>query len=93
MRAETPLPFRHTRPPPERLARIGVVLDTRAPWTRFAQLARICDEAGIDAVAIDYFGRTAGIGVLNITTRSFIGDDLPTDLGDPRHVGQRIPIL
>ena len=50
MRAETPLPFRPTRPPPERLARIGVVLDTRAPWTRFAQLARICDEAGIDAV-------------------------------------------
>jgi alkanesulfonate monooxygenase SsuD/methylene tetrahydromethanopterin reductase-like flavin-dependent oxidoreductase (luciferase family) len=50
MTAETPLPFRPTRPPPERLARIGVVLDTRAPWGRFAQLARICDEAGIDAV-------------------------------------------
>lgn len=50
MTAETPLPFRPTRPPRERLARIGVVLDTRAPWGRFAQLARICDEAGIDAV-------------------------------------------
>jgi len=50
MTAETPLPFRPTRPPRERLVRIGVVLDTRAPWGRFAQLARICDEAGIDAV-------------------------------------------
>ena len=50
MRSQTPVPFRPTRAPRERLARIGVVLDTRWPWARFAQLARICDEAGIDAV-------------------------------------------
>lgn len=50
MTAEAPLQFRPTRPPRARLARLGVVLDTRAPWERFAQLARSCDEAGIDAV-------------------------------------------
>lgn len=50
MKADALLLFRPTRPPHERLARIGVVLDTRAPWGRFAELARLCDEAGIDAL-------------------------------------------
>jgi alkanesulfonate monooxygenase SsuD/methylene tetrahydromethanopterin reductase-like flavin-dependent oxidoreductase (luciferase family) len=44
------VPFRPTRPPRDRLARISVVLDTRAPLARFGQLARMCDDAGIDAV-------------------------------------------
>jgi alkanesulfonate monooxygenase SsuD/methylene tetrahydromethanopterin reductase-like flavin-dependent oxidoreductase (luciferase family) len=42
--------FRPTRPPHGRLARLGVVLDTRDSPARLAQVARMCDDAGIDAL-------------------------------------------
>src|SRR2546422_64123 len=44
------LEFRPTRPPPGRLVRLGVVLDTRNEWGRLAEIARMCDGAGIDAL-------------------------------------------
>ncbi len=40
-------PFFPTRPPQDRLARLGIVLDADA---RAASLARVCDRAGIDIV-------------------------------------------
>jgi len=42
--------FRPTRPGPQRLVRLGVVLDTRNPPERVRMIARMCELAGIDAV-------------------------------------------
>jgi alkanesulfonate monooxygenase SsuD/methylene tetrahydromethanopterin reductase-like flavin-dependent oxidoreductase (luciferase family) len=44
------LEFKPTRPPRDRLTRIGVVLDTRNPSGRLEEIARMCDGAGIDAL-------------------------------------------
>lgn len=45
MRSFTPTPA-----PPGRLARLGVVLDTRNTPDRLREIARMCDRAGIDAL-------------------------------------------
>jgi hypothetical protein len=45
--------FRPTRPPPGRLVRLGVVLDPRNPPDRLAEIAGMCDRAGIGAVWAD----------------------------------------
>jgi alkanesulfonate monooxygenase SsuD/methylene tetrahydromethanopterin reductase-like flavin-dependent oxidoreductase (luciferase family) len=42
--------FKPTRPPRGRLARLGVVLDTRDAPGRLSEIARMCDGAGIDAL-------------------------------------------
>src|SRR2546425_3619178 len=42
--------FRPTLPPHGRLARLGLVLDTRNARGRLAEIARMCDDAGIDAL-------------------------------------------
>ena len=42
--------FKPTVPPPGRLARLGVVLDTRNPPDRLREVAKMCDRAGIDAL-------------------------------------------
>lgn len=42
--------FDPTLPPPGRLARLGVVLDSRQPTQDIGALARLCERAGIDAV-------------------------------------------
>jgi alkanesulfonate monooxygenase SsuD/methylene tetrahydromethanopterin reductase-like flavin-dependent oxidoreductase (luciferase family) len=42
--------FRPTRPLPQRLVRLGVVLDTRNPPERVRMIARMCELAGIHAV-------------------------------------------
>jgi alkanesulfonate monooxygenase SsuD/methylene tetrahydromethanopterin reductase-like flavin-dependent oxidoreductase (luciferase family) len=42
--------FRPSRPPAGRLARLGVVLDARLPTDRLAQIARMSDDAGLDAL-------------------------------------------
>ena len=42
--------FRPTVAPPGRLVRLGVVLDTRNDPRRLAQIASMCDRAGIDIV-------------------------------------------
>lgn len=42
--------WRPTRPPAGRLARLGVVLDARLPADRLAQVARMSDDAGLDAL-------------------------------------------
>jgi alkanesulfonate monooxygenase SsuD/methylene tetrahydromethanopterin reductase-like flavin-dependent oxidoreductase (luciferase family) len=53
--------FRPTHPPRGRLARLGVVLDTRNPSARLAEIARMCDGAGIDAMWVrDYLAPTDG---------------------------------
>jgi alkanesulfonate monooxygenase SsuD/methylene tetrahydromethanopterin reductase-like flavin-dependent oxidoreductase (luciferase family) len=46
------LTFRPTLAPPGRLARLGIVLDTRNPPPRLRELARMCDRAGVDALWI-----------------------------------------
>jgi alkanesulfonate monooxygenase SsuD/methylene tetrahydromethanopterin reductase-like flavin-dependent oxidoreductase (luciferase family) len=45
--------FRPTLPPPGRLVRLGVVLDTRNPAGRLAEVARMCDRVGIGAIWVD----------------------------------------
>ena len=42
--------FQPTRAPRSRLARLGVVLDTRNPVARLGEIARMCDDAGIDVL-------------------------------------------
>jgi alkanesulfonate monooxygenase SsuD/methylene tetrahydromethanopterin reductase-like flavin-dependent oxidoreductase (luciferase family) len=42
--------FKPTRPPPGRLARLGVVVDTGDGPARLLEIARMCDGAGIDAI-------------------------------------------
>lgn len=44
------LEFRPTVPPPGRLVRLGVALDTRNDPRRLAQIASMCDRAGIDVL-------------------------------------------
>lgn len=44
------LGFRPTLAPPGRLARLGVVLDTRNVPARVREVARICERAGVDAL-------------------------------------------
>jgi alkanesulfonate monooxygenase SsuD/methylene tetrahydromethanopterin reductase-like flavin-dependent oxidoreductase (luciferase family) len=45
--------FQPTLAPPGRLVRLGVVLDARNPGGRLAEVARMCDRAGIGAVWVD----------------------------------------
>ena len=45
--------FRPTRPPPGRLLRLGVVLDTRNPPARLVEISRMCDRVGIGAIWAD----------------------------------------
>src|SRR4030095_13533069 len=45
--------FQPTLAPPGRLVRLGVVLDARSPAGRLAEVARMCDRAGIGAVWMD----------------------------------------
>lgn len=42
--------FRPTVPPPGRLVRLGLILDSRNDRSRLSETARMCDGAGIDAV-------------------------------------------
>ena len=42
--------FRPPTPPPGRLLRLGVVLDTRNAPARIGEVARMCDRAGVDAL-------------------------------------------
>jgi alkanesulfonate monooxygenase SsuD/methylene tetrahydromethanopterin reductase-like flavin-dependent oxidoreductase (luciferase family) len=42
--------FRPALAPPGRLARLGIVLDTRNPAARLGEIARMADRAGIDAL-------------------------------------------
>jgi alkanesulfonate monooxygenase SsuD/methylene tetrahydromethanopterin reductase-like flavin-dependent oxidoreductase (luciferase family) len=53
-------PFDPSRPPPQRLARLGVVLDA-GHLDECLRMARLCDRAGIDAIWIADRGRLAGI--------------------------------
>ena len=41
--------FRPTAPPPGRLVRLGLILDTRSDWSQLSEVARMCDGAGFDA--------------------------------------------
>lgn len=51
MRAGYPVTeFRPTLPPPGRLVRLGLVLDTRNAPSRVTEIARMCDGSGIDAL-------------------------------------------
>jgi hypothetical protein len=45
--------FQPTLPPPGRLVRLGVVLDSRNPAARLTQIAAMCDRAGIGAIWAD----------------------------------------
>jgi alkanesulfonate monooxygenase SsuD/methylene tetrahydromethanopterin reductase-like flavin-dependent oxidoreductase (luciferase family) len=45
--------FQPTLAPPGRLVRLGVVLDAREPGGRLAEVARMCDRAGIGAIWMD----------------------------------------
>lgn len=45
--------FRPTLPPPGRLVRLGLILDTRNDPSRLSETARMCDGAGIDAVWLE----------------------------------------
>jgi alkanesulfonate monooxygenase SsuD/methylene tetrahydromethanopterin reductase-like flavin-dependent oxidoreductase (luciferase family) len=45
--------FQPTLAPPGRLVRLGVVLDARSPGERLAEVARMCDRAGIGAIWMD----------------------------------------
>jgi hypothetical protein len=45
--------FQPTLAPPGRLVRLGVVLDARNPGGRLAEVARMCDRAGIGAIWMD----------------------------------------
>jgi alkanesulfonate monooxygenase SsuD/methylene tetrahydromethanopterin reductase-like flavin-dependent oxidoreductase (luciferase family) len=45
--------FQPTLAPPGRLVRLGVVLDARSPGARLAEVARMCDRAGIGAIWMD----------------------------------------
>jgi alkanesulfonate monooxygenase SsuD/methylene tetrahydromethanopterin reductase-like flavin-dependent oxidoreductase (luciferase family) len=45
--------FQPTLAPPGRLVRLGVVLDARSPGDRLAEVARMCDRAGIGAIWMD----------------------------------------
>src|ERR1700694_4970458 len=42
--------FRPAAPPPGRLVRLGVVLDTRNDPRRLVEIARVCDRAGFDVL-------------------------------------------
>jgi alkanesulfonate monooxygenase SsuD/methylene tetrahydromethanopterin reductase-like flavin-dependent oxidoreductase (luciferase family) len=42
--------FRPTLPPPGRLVRLGLIMDTRDGWARLSETARMCDGSGIDAL-------------------------------------------
>ena len=44
---------RPTAAPPGRLVRLGVVLDTRNPFERLLDVARMCDRAGIGALWVE----------------------------------------
>jgi len=48
--------FQPTLAPPGRLLRLGVVLDAGGPGGRLAEVARMCDRAGIGAVWLDDSG-------------------------------------
>lgn len=56
------MPFDPSRPPPQRLARLGVVLDGR-DLDGCLRMARLCDRAGIDAIWIADRGRLGGLSV------------------------------
>jgi alkanesulfonate monooxygenase SsuD/methylene tetrahydromethanopterin reductase-like flavin-dependent oxidoreductase (luciferase family) len=45
--------FQPTLAPPGRLLRLGVVLDAGSPGGRLAEVARMCDRAGIGAIWLD----------------------------------------
>ena len=45
--------FRPTLPPPGRLVRLGLILDTRNDWPQLSETARMCDGAGIDVVWLE----------------------------------------
>jgi alkanesulfonate monooxygenase SsuD/methylene tetrahydromethanopterin reductase-like flavin-dependent oxidoreductase (luciferase family) len=45
--------FRPTLPPPGRLVRLGLILDTRNDPSRLSETARMCDGASIDAVWLE----------------------------------------
>ncbi len=59
-------------------AGILVLPDVRGLHPYYEELALRFAEAGVDALAIDYFGRTAGIGIR----------ERPTDFDFGRHVGE-----
>ena len=45
--------FRPTAPPPGRLVRLGLILDTRNDWSGLSEVARMCDGAGFDALWVE----------------------------------------
>lgn len=45
--------FRPTAPPPGRLVRLGLILDTRSDWSGLSEVARMCDGAGFDALWVE----------------------------------------
>ena len=45
--------FRPTVPPPGRLVRLGLILDTRSDWSGLSEVARMCDGAGFDALWVE----------------------------------------
>src|SRR6266508_1408308 len=51
--------FRPTRPPPGRLVRLGVVLDTRNEPSRLREVATMCDRVGVDVVWVRDPGASA----------------------------------
>lgn len=51
--------FRPTRPPPGRLVRLGVVLDTRNEPSRLREVAKMCDRVGVDVVWVRDPGASA----------------------------------
>jgi len=56
---------RPTTPPPGRLVRLGVVLDTRNPLGRLTEIARMCDRVGSAALWVEDapgYGDTPGHG-------------------------------
>ncbi len=54
-------PFRPTTAPPGRLARLGVVLDSRNSVPRLREVARMCERAGIDALWVNEGWDTAAL--------------------------------
>jgi hypothetical protein len=66
--------FQPTLAPPGRLVRLGVVLDARGSGARLAEVARMCDRAGIGAIWMD---DSAPPGPSPTT------DPLPLASGDP----------
>jgi alkanesulfonate monooxygenase SsuD/methylene tetrahydromethanopterin reductase-like flavin-dependent oxidoreductase (luciferase family) len=78
--------FRPTVPPPGRLVRLGVVLDTRNDQKRLAQIARMCDRAGIDIVWVRDSWESLKVAAVECR-RAHLGAVLMTNERTPNAVG------